>query len=240
VKTAAYNLPNDERVTREKGSKRTMLKNVQQAKFEKTLIPIARVALAPAAQKNIDFDAFFTFILMHELMHGLGPNEIVVNGEKTTPRKALKELYSASEEAKADISGLWALQRLIDKGALPKEMQRTMYDTYLAGVFRTLRFGVEGAHGRGMVLQLDWLLDKGAIQVAADGTFAIDDGKIRDAVTGLTAELMTLQARGDHAGMKKLFEDAKLRPEVQRVIEKLKDVPVDIDAVHVTAMELAR
>ena len=106
VQTAAFNLPNDERVVKEKGSKRVMLKNVQDAKFAKTLIPISRVVLSPAQQKLLAFDSFFTHILMHELMHGLGPHNIIVNGQQTTVRKQLKELSSAIEEAKADISGL--------------------------------------------------------------------------------------------------------------------------------------
>src|SRR5262249_46301000 len=116
VQTAAFNLPNDERVTRELGAKRTMLKNVQQAKFQVVLVPISPVALAPADRKAVTFDAFFTHILMHELMHGLGPHDIVVAGQKSTVRAALQDTYSAIEEAKADISGLWALQYLVDKG----------------------------------------------------------------------------------------------------------------------------
>ena len=110
VQTAAFNLPNDERVVKEKGSKRVMLKNVQDAKFNKTLIPISRVVLDPADQKALSFDSFFTHILCHELMHGLGPHNITIGGQETTPRKQLKELYSAIEEAKADVTGLWALQ----------------------------------------------------------------------------------------------------------------------------------
>src|SRR6266550_1660089 len=127
--TAACNLPNDERVVKEKGSKRIMLKNVQDAKFNKTLIPISRVVLAPAQQNNLAFDAFFTHILMHELMHGLGPHNITVNGQSTTVRLELKDRYSSIEEAKADVTGLWALQYLIDKGVIEKEMQRTLYTT---------------------------------------------------------------------------------------------------------------
>jgi hypothetical protein len=241
VRTVAYNLPNDERVSAEKGNKRTLLKNIQEAKFRLILQPISRVALAAADQKDIEFDAFFTFVLMHELMHGLGPNQIVVGGEKTTPRKALKDLHSALEEAKADVSGLWALQRLIDKGTVARTMQRTLYDTYLAGAFRTLRFGAASAHGRGMAVQLNYLLDRGAVVVGKDGTFAIHEKKIRPAVAALTGELMTLQARGDYAGTKKLFDRlGVVRPEVQRVLDRLgaASIPVDIAPRYVTAAEL--
>src|SRR5690606_21593646 len=104
-------------------------------------VPISKVALTEAAQKNVDFDTFFTFILMHELMHGLGPNEITVKGRKTTVRAELQDAYSAIEEAKADISGMWALAQLADKGVLDKQLAERMYDTYLAGCFRTIRFG---------------------------------------------------------------------------------------------------
>src|SRR5438552_880657 len=115
VQTAAFNLPNDERVVKEKGSKRIMLKNVQEAKFNKTLVPISRVVLDPAQQRDLSFEAFFTHILTHELMHGLGPHNISVDGRATNVRLQLKDQYSAIEEAKADMTGLWAVQYLIDK-----------------------------------------------------------------------------------------------------------------------------
>ena len=148
VQTAAFNLPNDERVVKEKGSKRIMLKNVQDAKFLKTLIPISRVVLQPAQQRNLSFESFFTHILMHELMHGLGPHNIEVNGQSTTVRLQLKDKYSSIEEAKADVTGLWALQFLLDKGVIDKSMQRTLYTTYLASMFRSVRFGITESHGR--------------------------------------------------------------------------------------------
>src|SRR5687767_10970607 len=136
VQTAAFNLPNDERVIREKGSKRVMLKNNQEAKFSKVLVPISRVALASGDQGNIAFDAFFTHILMHELMHGLGPHDITVGGRVTTVRQELKDTYSAIEEAKANISGLFALQYLVDKGQIDRSLEKTMYTTFLASSFR--------------------------------------------------------------------------------------------------------
>src|SRR5438874_10168316 len=120
VQTAAFNLPNDERVVREKGAKRVMLKNVQDAKFAKTLAPISEIVLAPADQKDLSFDAFFTHIVVHELMHGLGPHNITVGGRQTTVRQEMKEQSSFLEEAKADISALFAIQYMVDKGVLPK------------------------------------------------------------------------------------------------------------------------
>ena len=241
VQTAAYNLPNDERVVSKMGSKRVMLKNVQEAKFEKVLRPIARVALAAADRPLVSFDAFFTHILMHELMHGLGPHDITMGGRATTVRAELKEAYSPFEEAKADISGLWALQRLVDKGALDRSLEKTMYATYLASAFRTIRFGLSSAHARGIAMQLNTLLDKGAFKVNADGTFAVVPSRVKTAVAELAGELITIQGTGDAARARKLLETmAVVRPEVQRVLDRLKAVPVDIAPQFTSAEALNR
>ena len=237
VQTAAFNLPNDERVAREKGTKRVMLKNVQEAKFAKVLLPIARVALAEADRADVSFEAFFTHILMHELMHGLGPHQIKGTGQ--TVRQALQEAGSAVEEAKADIAGLWALQQLVDRGVLGKELERTMYTTFLASAFRSIRFGITEAHGKGIALQINALLDAGAFRVAADGTFSVEAAKIKGAVAALAGELMTLQASGDAARARALLaERAVVRAEVKRVLDRLAGVPVDIEPRFVTAAGL--
>ena len=240
VQTAAYNLPNDERIVSEKGSKRVMLKNTQRAKFDTVLVPISRIALAPADQRDVDFDAFFSHILMHELMHGLGPQQIRVAGQDSTVRLQLKDVYSAIEEAKADISGLWALQQLVDKGVLEASLERTMYTTFLASAFRSIRFGIDEAHGRGQALQLNRLLDAGAFRVAADGTFTVDVSKAKAAVADLTRELMTIEAHGDYAAAKALLEKLAVnRPQTQRVLDRLKDVPVDIEPRFTSAEQLS-
>lgn len=233
VQTAAFNLPNDERVVKEKGSKRTMLKNVQDAKFNKTLIPISRVVLDPAQQKDLAFDAFFTHILMHELMHGLGPHNINVDGRATTVRLQLKDQYSAIEEAKADMTGLWALQYLIDKGVIEKSMQRTLYTTNLASMFRSVRFGITEAHGRGVAMQFNYLTDEGAIKFnESNGTFSVDESKIRAAVAKLTHELLTIEAEGSYEKAKALMEKyAVIRPQAKSAFDKLKNVPVDIEPI---------
>jgi hypothetical protein len=241
VQTAAFNLPNDERVIKEKGSKRVMLKNNQEAKFNVVLQPIAKVALAAKDQGNVAFDAFFTHILMHELMHGLGPHNINVGGRATTVRHELKDTYSAIEEAKADISGLWALQFLVDRGKLEKRYEQTMYTTFLASCFRSIRFGVNEAHGRGIAIQLNYFLDKGGVTVAPDGTFAVNPARIKENVIGLTRDIMTMQAAGDYAGVQALIKShGVVRPEVQKVLDRLKDVPVDIEPRFVTAAELVK
>jgi hypothetical protein len=228
VQTAAFNLPNDDRVVTERGSKRVMLKNVQDAKFQRVLVPISAVAIASADRSRVSFDAFFTHILMHELMHGLGPQQ--VHGSKTSVREALKETYGPLEEAKADISGLWALQQLADKGVVSADVARSMYVTFLASSFRSIRFGLRSAHARGQTLQLNYLLDKGAVVVNPDGTFGVVNDKIKQAVADLTRDLMTMQAVGDYAAATEMLKTmVVVRPEVQRVLDQLKDVPVDIE-----------
>jgi hypothetical protein len=231
VQTAAYNLPNDERVIREKGSKRVMLKNMQEAKFDKVLTPISKMVLAQSQQKYLSFDAFFTHILAHELMHGLGPHNIVVNGKETNVRQELKELYSAIEEAKADITGLFALQFLIDKGLLDKKMEEEMYTTFLASMFRSVRFGVNEAHGKGVAIQFNFLTDEGAINIdEVEGIFSIDNLKIKTAVKKLTGEILTIEAEGSYAKAKALIEKyAVVRPVMQKGLDKLGIIPIDIE-----------
>ena len=233
VQTAAFNLPNDERVVKEKGSARIMLKNVQDAKFNKVLMPITRVVLSPIQQRAVAFDSFFTHILMHELMHGLGPHNITVGGQATTVRLQLKELYSAIEEAKADVTGLWALQYLIDKGVIDKQMQRTLYTTYLASMFRSVRFGLTESHARGVAMQFNYFTDEGAIKFdEATGKFSVDDTKIREAVRKLTHELLTLEAEGSYDTAKAMLDKYSLiRPPMKGALDRLKDVPVDIEPI---------
>ena len=237
VQTAAFNLPNDERVVKEKGTKRVMLKNMQDAKFNRVLVPISKVALRAADQKNLSFEAFFTHILMHELMHGLGPHNIAPAGRATTVRQELKETYSAIEEAKADISGLWALRELADRKLIDPSITKTMYTTFLASAFRSIRFGINEAHGRGIAVQVNYLLDAGAFTVQPGGTFAVDDAKIAGAVTALTRDIMTLQAEGSYAKAKDLLDRlGVVRPQVQRVLDRLTSVPVDIEPNFTSAV----
>lgn len=239
VQTIAFNLPNDDRVVAEKGSKRVMLRNVQQAKFDRILLPLARLALPAADAQHVSFDAFFTWVLMHELMHGLGPHNITVGGRATNVRAEMTDLYSAIEEAKADISGLWALQYLVDKGVLDRSLEATMYPTYLASTFRSIRWGLGESHARGCAVQLNRLLDRRAIVAHADGTFTIDPARIKVEVADLTRVLMTLEAHGDRAGAETLLRDlAVVRPEVQRLFDRTSDVPHDIRPRFVTAEKL--
>ncbi len=224
VRTAAFNLPNDERIVKAMGSKRVMLKNVQEAKFSKILEPIAGRMLSPADRKNLSFDAFFTHILAHEMTHGIGPQNNV--------RQSLKELHSAIEEAKADVTGLFMLQYLFDHKILPAA-ERPLYTTFLASSFRTLRFGVHEAHGKGMALQFNYLIDKGAFIAKPDGTFAVDFAKIQPAVRDLVHDLLEIEAAGDYARAKKVLDElGVIRPALQKAIDQLKDIPTDIEPVR--------
>jgi hypothetical protein len=224
VRTAAFNLPNDERIVRQMGSKRVMLKNVQEAKFSKILEPIAGRVLAPEDRPNLKFDAFFTHILAHEMTHGIGPQNGV--------RQSLKELHSAIEEAKADVTGLFMMQYLFDHKLLP-EAEKPLYTTFLASSFRTLRFGVHEAHGKGMALQFNYLAGKGAFVAKPDGTFAVDFSKIKGAVRDLVHDLLEIEATGDYARAKKMLDElGVLRPPLQNALNKLTDIPTDIEPVR--------
>ncbi len=249
VATAAYNLPNDERVVQQKGSKRVMLKNVQEAKFRSVLLPIARRMLSPSARVDVNFESFFTHIVAHELMHGLGPHQIKVDGRDTTVRDELKEVHSAIEEAKADITGLFALQYMMDhakpmklSSLLPSDeaAQRQLYTTYMASMFRSLRFGLNEAHGKGMAIQFNYLMDRAAFAQQADGTFAIDIEKFRQGVRDLDHDLLMLEAQGDYAGAKKLLDEmGVIRPVLKKAFDRLEGIPTDIEPIFVTADELA-
>ncbi|MGD1093759.1 MAG: hypothetical protein ABSB35_17440 [Bryobacteraceae bacterium] len=221
VRTAAFNLPNDERIVQKMGSKRVMLKNVQEAKFAKTLEPIARRVLSADEQRDLSFDSFFTHILAHEMTHGIGPQQNV--------RQALKKQHSAIEEAKADVTGLFMLQYLFDHKLMPAA-ERPLYTTYLASSFRTLRFGVHEAHGKGMAMQFNYLMDKGAFVERPDGTFAVDFSKIKNAVRDLVHDLLTIEATGDYARAKKMLDElGVLRPPLAAALAKLTDIPTDIE-----------
>lgn len=242
VQTAAYNLPNDERVIQQKGSKKVMLKNVQQAKFENILVPISKTVLPQSMQADVNFEWFFTHILAHELSHGIGPHEITIEGRKTSPRHELKDLYSTIEEAKADVTGLYMLQYFFNKKILPggSSAEKALYTTYLASSFRTLRFGITEAHGRGMALQFNYLTDKGAFVKQDDGRFVVDFAKIKPAILDLTRDLLTIEAQGDYQAAKTLLsQSAVIRPPLAEALQRLQSIPTDIEPIFVTADQIA-
>ncbi|MFB3827397.1 MAG: hypothetical protein ACE15B_11540 [Bryobacteraceae bacterium] len=227
VQTAAYNLPNDERVILQKGAKRVMLKNVQEAKFQRILAPAW-------PEGSVNFEAFFTHIVAHELAHGLGPHR----AGGVSLRQALKELYSPIEEAKADVTGLFMLP-LLGAQAMQGFTEEQLYSTYLASTFRSVRFGINEAHGRGTALQFNYFVDHGAFVARPDGAFRVDVPKMRAAIRDLARELLTIEAHGDYAAAKRMLETlAVVRPPMQKALDRMKDIPVDIVPVFVTANQL--
>ena len=237
VKAAAFNLPNEEQVVAVKGTKQVMLKNVQEAKFRAVLVPVAEAVLRPEAVQRLQFDSFFTHILAHEVSHGVGPRMIVVDGRETTPRQELKDTYSAIEEAKADTLGLFVLQHFADRGYLELN-EAALYTTYLASSFRTLRFGLGEAHGKGMAIQFHTMVASGAFVLHGDG-WDIDASKFRDAVRDLARELLTIEATGDIAGARRMLEErGVLSAEAAATLARIGAVPVDIDVHFVTADSL--
>jgi hypothetical protein len=205
--------------------------------------------LSKQATVDVSFGSFFTHIVAHELMHGLGPHQIKVEDRDTTPREELKELFSAIEEAKADVTGLFSLQYMMDHAkqmsltkVLPSDgaAQRQLYTTYLASMFRSLRFGLNEAHGKGMAIQFNFLIDEGAFSQSEDGTFVLNIEKFKQAVRDLDHDLLTLEAEGNYAGAKKMLDEMGLiRPALRRALDSLQGIPTDVDLVFVTADELS-
>jgi Peptidase family M49 len=239
VQTAAFNLPNDEHVREVKGSKKVLLKNVMDAKYRMSGAPIANRVLAPSQRNLLNFDAYFNFVLFHELSHGLGPGMIQQpNGERVDVRFLLKDTYSTVEECKADVLGVWNILYAMDKNLLSAFNEQQLYATYAGLHFRSMRFGLDEAHGRGTAIQWNWLRERGAIVPQADGTFSVDFAKMREGVQSLATELLTLQATGDYERAQRLLAKYGVStPEIESVTARLKDIPVDITPVFTGAGE---
>ncbi|CAI0420989.1 unnamed protein product [Linum tenue] len=240
--TVAFNLPNDERIVKDRGTSMVMLKNVSEAKFKHILRPIADACISAGQNKLVDFDSFFTHTICHECCHGIGPHTITLpDGKKSTVRKELQELHSALEEAKADIVGLWALKFLIRQGLLPRSLEESMYVSFLAGCFRSVRFGLEEAHGKGEAVQFNWMFEKGAFVLHPNETFSVDFTKVDDAVESLSREILTIQAKGDKGAASLLLQKyCKLTPPLKLALQKLENiqVPVDIAPTFPLAAEI--
>ena len=230
VQTIAFNLPNDERVREEKGSKKVLLKNVMQAKYDAILTPIAGRVLPEDEAGLIDFEAFYQFTLHHELSHGIGPGNITIDGRETEVRLELRELYSAFEEAKADVLGVYDIYALVEEGVMSAGILDSLPWTYTAGMFRTTRFGVAEAHGLGMVLQANYLIEKGAVEITDDGRFKPVPELFEETFRDLARELLMIQALGDYDAAVTLVERyGTVHPAMMTAIESLEDLPVDID-----------
>lgn len=236
IQTIAFNLPNDERVVAQKGSKKVMLKNVIEAKYDAILSPISNLLLEKEIQPFVSKDAFFNEILFHEVSHGLGPGIIYLSdGKQTTVRESLKDLYSFLEEAKADVSSLFLIDYLIQNKKLPSNLENESPITYLASLFRSLRFGMEEAHGKGVLLQFNWLYENGAILRSSEGRYILNLEKFKKELKSLLEEIILLQANGSYEGTLKLSLKYTKAPEfLIKDLEKLREIPVDINPIYST------
>ena len=228
IQTIAFNLPNDERVREAKGSKKVLLRNIMNAKFEQILTPIADVLVVPDQLGSLAADSFFMHTLWHEMSHGLGPGRITLDGRETEVRLELKETYSTIEEAKADAMGPWCIFRMVDKGHFPPEMVEEQAVTYLAGLFRSVRFGIGEAHGQANAIQFNYLLEKGVI-TAEEGRFRIDVEAFPAAIEQMVHDILMIEAHGDYTASVAMIEQYGGMPQVLADgLARLDGVPVDI------------
>jgi len=229
-KTIAINLPNDEEVQLEKGTRRLQLKNAMKAKFDHILDPIAQVLIAPTQRKNVTFDAFFANTMFHEVAHGLGIKNTI--NDKGTVRQALKEHASALEEGKADILGLYMITELFKKGQISEGVIEDNYVTFMAGIFRSVRFGASSAHGKANMVRFNYFQQAGAFSRDANGLYSVNFEKMAKAMASLSELILTIQGTGDYAQVDQLIKDSGLiNAELASDLAKLTkaNIPVDID-----------
>lgn len=240
VQTLAFNLPNDERVREKKGSKKVMLKNMHEAKFEKLLKPIADIVLDPEQLEYVTFDGFFNHTLMHEMSHGIGPGFIKKDGVDTEVKKELKETYSILEECKADILGMFNNIFMIEKGVYPKEFENETWVTFLAGVFRSVRFGVNEAHGGGTAIIYNYMLQNGAYEYNPEShKVKVNYEKAYPVLKELANKVLMIQALGDYQAAKQIIAEYGISsPSMVDLVERLKTLPVDIKPVFQIEKEL--
>jgi hypothetical protein len=229
-KTIAINLPNDEEVQLKKGTRRLQLKNAMQAKFDNILLPISKQLIVPEQRQHITFNAFFANTMFHEVAHGLGIKTVL--GSEQTVRQALKEHASALEEGKADILGLYMVQQLLAKGVIDEGMLEDYYVTFMAGIFRSVRFGASSAHGKANMIRFNFFQEYQAFSRNEDGFYKVDMLKMAEAIDALSNKILTLQGDGDYDGVAKLVADkGTIKAQLQQDLDKLTaaDIPVDID-----------
>ena len=228
-KTIAINLPNDERVQLQKGTRKLQLKNAMQAKFDKILVPIANTLMTPESMEHIKFDAFFANVMFHETAHGMGIKNTITG--KGTVREALGNQYSALEEAKADVLGLFLVTKLAEMGEYTNTEMIDNYTTFMAGIFRSVRFGAASAHGKANMLTFNYFQDYGAFTRTEDGLYAIDFEVMKEAVEKLAGDILISQGNGDYEQVKAwLGTMSVIRPELQADLDRVNQagVPVDI------------
>jgi len=232
VKAGAFLLPNDEYVRQIKGSKKVMLKNVMEAKFRTGAVPTARRILTEEQQSLVDFEALFNIVLMHELAHGMGPGFVTMpDGSRTTVSLALKEQSSALEEAKADVAGMCSFFYLAEKGVLPDARKTCVTD--VVTLFRSIRFGIDEAHGKASLLQLNWFLERGGLaHDKSSGRFSVEQERLEESLQELARSVLLLQADGDYSRAKDFLDTyGVLTPPLEEALAVQADLPVDIEPV---------
>ncbi len=234
VQTIAFNLPNDERVREAKGAKKVILANVLGAKYDRILAPMAGLVLVPGQARLVTKKYMTQETLFHELAHSLGPGTISVGGRQTTVNAELKDQYSASEEAKADVMGVYNILYLMKRGELPAAEREQLLASYFVGIFRAVRFGTDEAHGRGAAMQYSYLRDKDAFRWdEGAGRFRVDYDRMEAGLRDLVAQLVRLQGDGDYAGTKAFFDRyAKLDERARAVLATTAHIPTDIQPVY--------
>lgn len=238
-KTIAINLPNDEEVQLRKGTRRLQLKNTMRAKFDNILVPIADLLIAPDQRAHVTFDAFFANTMFHEVAHGLGiKNTLTTRG---TVREALREHASAMEEGKADVLGLYMVTALADRRELEGADLRDHYVTFLASIFRSVRFGASSAHGRANMVRFNDFAEAGAFSRTSDGSYRVDFDRMREAVESLAGRLLIIQGDGDHAAAGALLaEKGMIGPDLQADLDRLETLGIPIDIVFRQGMAVLR
>jgi len=227
----ADNLPNDPRIHEKVGSKKIFFKNYMDARVNDVILPLAKYVMRANDAQKASAEGYLAAVMMHEICHGLGPAFARVDGKHVDIRAAIGPTYSGLEEAKADVTGMFALKWLVDHGALPKERLEEYYASYVAGIFRTVRFGTAEAHGRAEMMEFNFLSERGAI-VADNGTYAIDYTKIGDAIAAVAKELLEIEATGDRARAEAWFNKYdKMPPALHQALDRAGHVPVDVDPV---------
>ncbi len=225
----ADNLPNDPRVHAEKGSKKIFFKNFMDARVENVILPIAGKMLTPAQSKEVSGEGYLTGVVLHEISHGLGPDWAHVGGKQVAINEAIGPAFSGLEEAKADVTGIYLAHWLVDQKLLPQGELNGIYASYVAGIFRTVRFGTGEAHGRAEMMEFNYLLEHGALSQASDGRYSIDYSAMPVAIAGLSKQLLTFEANGDRAGVEAWFRKYDVMPAaLSKALDATAEIPVDI------------
>lgn len=228
----ADNLPNDPRIHQAKGSKKIFFKNFMDARVNLVVLPLAKHLMRPDQSAKATNEGYLTAVVMHEICHGLGPTHARVNGKQTDIRESVGAVYSALEEAKADMAGLFGLNWMMDHNALPKNRLEEYYASYVAGIFRTVRYGVAEAHGRAEMMEFNYFAEQAAVK-HENGKYIVDYPKMKDAITKLAKELLEIEATGDRKRAESWFAKYdKMPSHLAKALEAIKDVPVDVDPIY--------